>query len=542
MGKRKNKPEKGGNQTKKTKVDTTTTPTPSSTSSSTQNSTQIPTQNPTQNSTQNSTLNATHNSTQYSQISTLLSHITPSGTTFGGPPIFRPAPNTIVTQANSTPSTQNPAKNQTPTSPSTLPNLSASKNTTKTTIKTTPKINETKSTPPTPYPKKSQVQASNLSSSTPISPSSSHDTPLSPVSTIRPLFHFVNLGPKANESEEEEEKATKKQRKNKSEQNDKDMRMDGNTENTEKSEKNKKFSINRALVGSYRWGEKHKIYLPGFPDPLKKKFTSINVGNLPRGQSDFAQQHPNEYLHDIYFEPVQAVLEYAQKDLFSFDILTDRGNLQKIDSALTNTADNSAFTILMRRQGNLLMLKREDSSRGSLVGHMFEQALCMDSPFLSCHALVHATIKLPTGKTVNMLLRGEIDAAESSLISPLKKEYKMHKKTEGNLSVCVAKTSQRLTFDNLREIKMANDLSAAHHFQSWLLGVKKIVHGVALQHRKVDKTRELDDFKPRLQNIVETLQSYVSQMEPDCTYALERANCGPLEFKKTENSKKWLQL
>jgi hypothetical protein len=97
---------------------------------------------------------------------------------------------------------------------------------------------------------------------------------------------------------------------------------------------------------------------------------TINVGKLVGKNAVPKDVHPNEYFHDIYFESVEEVLKNAHKGIDSFDIITDRNNIRKIDAAITKDKENYPnFYILFRKYGNVVVLKREEAEfNGSTIG------------------------------------------------------------------------------------------------------------------------------------------------------------------------------
>jgi len=281
---------------------------------------------------------------------------------------------------------------------------------------------------------------------------------------------------------------------------------------------------------------------------LKLSYLNENARHLGRHEVDPKISHPNLHMHCVYFEPVQVVLGLVNKELSDFDILADRGNLQKISAAIRRSTDYSTFKVFARKHGNLLMLKRSDhDSFSSSAGHDFEQQLCEPSRFVSCHAVISCNAKLPSGKIVHTLIRGEIDACPPNVRRPPPNMYKPHQRTSTDLAVFTLPPGpvRRLELSDLFEIKMAHELGEDDHFQSWLLGVKHIVHGKSARDRKHGHTSEPRYFTDYFLDVMQTLMEFSACIGPSETYCLERHKCGPLMLVKVEDDdddKAWLNL
>jgi len=312
---------------------------------------------------------------------------------------------------------------------------------------------------------------------------------------------------------------------------------------------NKIVEIKRTLLGTYNWKEDHEIYIPGFPATLRPNYYKINVPRLDDSLTTTAREsHPNQYLHDIYFEPIQEILSHAQKQLSSFDIVTDKNNIRKLDAALTNdTKIYTDYTILLRKFGNVLVVKREeplgnvaDTPSGSAIGKSFEQALTRPSPFFTCHAVIHSEVPM-TDRVYNLLIRGEIDCCLPSVQTPAINSYSLEKTTSTGLHVYKLKTNQKpLLFSDLREIKMTGTLLDHHYFQSWIIGVPEIVHGV---RRRQESPVPNSLYDPKLRKVIAYLLECKDKMKDDVTYCITRTGGENLSFGEHSDSSlpKWLR-
>ena len=80
--------------------------------------------------------------------------------------------------------------------------------------------------------------------------------------------------------------------------------------------------------------------------------------------------HINEYFGDVYFEPLQEVLNFFKAPLFtSFDLVMDRNTIRKISAAIENEEDYQDFVIFIRKHENTIILKREEQElNGNRIG------------------------------------------------------------------------------------------------------------------------------------------------------------------------------
>ena len=130
--------------------------------------------------------------------------------------------------------------------------------------------------------------------------------PTSPASTIQPLLRSITLGPVSTSSASKKTTSKKNiikskkrnggdniQPKKQEDENNEGEEEDtvGKKEEDEKQEQsnkdpnNMKCSITQTLLGSYRWGEKHIIYVPGCPvrsplillSPLRSSLSFLSV-------------------------------------------------------------------------------------------------------------------------------------------------------------------------------------------------------------------------------------------------------------------------
>jgi len=298
-------------------------------------------------------------------------------------------------------------------------------------------------------------------------------------------------------------------------------------------------SVERSLIGSYNWIKEKKICIPGVPAVLREDFISVKVPYLNDQKAHPSEVHPNEYLHTVYFEPIEEVLKWANKNPKSFDLWTDRNNLRKIDAALENNKQNyTSFSMLLRKtDSNILIIKRqEEELRGSSIGKEFEKILCKPTSSLSCHIIVDIKITI-NEKPFSLLLRGEVDcvAPKSTTVPP----YKVDHTSANGLQVSLSSDGAfKLDLKNVRELKMKRELNDVDHFQSWLLGIPSIIHGV--KYRTQTKVTENAEFHQRLGKAVQLLMEYRDKMEECVTYKLKRVNGGPLKLEKaSETSEKW---
>ncbi len=317
------------------------------------------------------------------------------------------------------------------------------------------------------------------------------------------------------------------------------------------SHKEEDIKVSHQLVGCYSWAGQGTVYIPGFPPRLRKDWQSVYVGRLPEMPATKEDVHPNEFRHSIYFEPLEEVLKYRNSEdssskllLESFDLVTDRNNLRKIDAALCGNKEYyKDFEILLRRKGSKLVIaKREELEyAGTTSGCAFEDHLCERSDFTDCHAIVDTTINTPT-KAYNLLVRCEVDCCLPSVSIPSTENYKSCKTASG-LSVFTTKGYKSLELQELGEIKMSGSLKTDQIFQCWLGGIQWVAHGVNPRYRRMTQLRQLEqqDFKERLLAIVREILERAQEMEDDKTYYLKRVDGGELQFgAKSHYKKQWL--
>jgi len=305
------------------------------------------------------------------------------------------------------------------------------------------------------------------------------------------------------------------------------------------------IKISRKFVGSYCWKEEKKIYIPGFPAKLKKFYEKVPIGMLQDEKMEEKEIHPNELMHEVYFEPVQELLQVQSKkdyDLKKYDIITDKNNLRKIDATIRDDQHNYLnFTILLRKFGDLLVVKREEphESSGSKVGILFEEFLTEPNDFFSCHIVVDT--ELTTEKTVHrLLIRGETDCCFPYVKTPSVEDYELSKTTPSGLEVYkIKEDSYKLNLEDLGEVKMSGQLKDNQLFQSWIIGISSIVHVTNPKYRKTTKVIESTEYRERFAKAVEVLLSYRNEMKENKTYSLERKNGGRLQFEQSDDERKW---
>jgi len=299
------------------------------------------------------------------------------------------------------------------------------------------------------------------------------------------------------------------------------------------------ITVKKSLIGSYSWKSKNSICVPGFPSKLKKNFLSIRVGKLVGEDPSPEGVHPNEHLHKIYFEPLEEVLKYAERDLKEFQLVTDRNNLRKIDACLQNDKENYPnFVMYLRKYGDVLVVKREEEKlNGTTIGKKFEEALCEHSSIICCHLIVESEI-LIDGKEIKILLRGEVDCVSPDVKIPNASNYSLDHESSDGLKVFKLQGIDNLKMDDIRELKMARELKDHHMYQSWILGVPRIVHGAG--QRFNTPVSEGHRFKQNLSRSVKALLQYGDQIKDKETYTLRRKDGGDLVFAKANDDRKWL--
>jgi hypothetical protein len=314
----------------------------------------------------------------------------------------------------------------------------------------------------------------------------------------------------------------------------------------------KDINVSHSLIGSYSWKGTKQVYIPGFPAQLKRDFQSIYVGLLPETPGLTKEEvHPNEFLHNIYFEPIEEVFKHQGREgghqprLDDFDLITDRNNLLKVDAALCGNREyKTDFEILLRRRGKLIIAKRMETIFDSpRAGKEFEKVLCEPSPFTCCHAIVHTTVKTPS-TTYNLLVRSEVDCCDVNIRVPSIGDYTQHHLTPSGLSVYHTSSTSRVTpprLNDFGEVTMIGHLEGKHnYFQCWLGGIQWIAHGVNRRLRGIRRVEVGPGIKERLVNVIKEFQGRGNEMEENATYYLKRVEGGQLQFgRKEEYNVEW---
>eukprot|EP01088_Endostelium_zonatum_P009384 TRINITY_DN225_c0_g1_i1.p1 TRINITY_DN225_c0_g1~~TRINITY_DN225_c0_g1_i1.p1 ORF type:complete len:333 (-),score=55.06 TRINITY_DN225_c0_g1_i1:66-1064(-) len=306
----------------------------------------------------------------------------------------------------------------------------------------------------------------------------------------------------------------------------------------------KKITVNYELLGCYNWAANKAICVPGYPTRLRPNWQSLQTGRLKETPSTKEEVHPNEFMHDVYFEAVEEVLNHCGKKLTEFDILTDRNNIRKLDCAIRGDAERyENFEISLRKHGNLIILKREESDyRGTRIGLEFEDKICENNGLVKSHAVVCSTVEVGA-KITKLLIRSEVDCLSPHSKVPSKKDYTQVTNSSSGLKVfklpsTVVPPPLRIT--DLGEIKMAGQLKDDHMFQSWLGGVTWLAHGINPRYRaKTNVSGNISSYKQRLARVVQEIMDRGEQMEEGKTYFLKRENSGTLKFGQKNDSRTW---
>jgi len=307
-----------------------------------------------------------------------------------------------------------------------------------------------------------------------------------------------------------------------------------------------KSSIKQSLISAYNWASKGEIYIPGIPGCLKDNYMNIKVSDLVGGASSKEKVHPNEYMHSVYFEPIEETLKYKERSLDEFHIITDRNNIRKINASLTGKVDRYPnFVVLLRIYGeNTLVAKREEDigskTLGNDIGHEFERVLTQPNNFFSCHLLVEAAISSGSS-TIKVLIRSEIDCCMPKTPAIGFNDYSSNKKTSSGLEVKHIKNHKldQLSLMDMREVKMSGQLKDSDTFQCYISGIPAMVHGV--RFRNVTIIQETNERKEQFLSAIDKLQECANKMKKGKTYVLERKDGGQMVFKEYDPKyqKKW---
>lgn len=333
------------------------------------------------------------------------------------------------------------------------------------------------------------------------------------------------------------------------------------------------------LLGTYSWIRRSEICVPGYPPIMSEQYETRVLAweDLADGMATKEDVHIGEYFHSHYFEPIEATLRHCQPGLklTDFNLITDRNNLRKLDEVLSGGKDKferySAFILKARRYGKLLVLKREEldsNTPGSAQGQDFEKKLTVE-PYVSesTHALVEIVMGSGAAK-MRILVRCEVDACHRATKTLTTKDYGFPSEKGSDSNVYAPyevtstgmvvkkprdpKSAPVLALQDLVEIKMASKMEDA--FQSHLVGVNSIVHGLKYWSRSTRCTHSLSshrntcksgtvktkEYNDRLLKALKKAFDLAQGMKGDTTYLISREiQSNELAMVEVEDKRQW---
>jgi len=126
-------------------------------------------------------------------------------------------------------------------------------------------------------------------------------------------------------------------------------------------------------------------------------------------------------------------------------------------------------------------------------------------------------------------------------------DYELNKENDSGLKVFQGPSesenvndNNKIQLNNLREISMVRDPNEKQLFQSWIVGVPYILHGVHPNFRKETKVNDKIEFRVRFLNVINKLNEISQSIKEGETYCLKRINGGKLTLEPHKDDRKWL--